>query len=92
MADKREFDADANVRQVIIDLLLSTLPADMRAAAPELAERVIEHPDVAAHAGKRWGELSEGEGNIIARETGIVARDVVLGAGSATASGGEHLH
>lgn len=91
MTAEREFDQDANVRDVIVRLLRSTLPADMRAAAPELAERVLKHPDVAAHAGKRWGELSEGEGNIIAREAGAVARDVEIRSASAVGSGGEHL-
>lgn len=61
-------------------------------AAPELAERVATHPQVAPQFGKRWGEVPEGDAHIIAREVGLIARDVVFGAGSVTLSGGEHLH
>jgi len=92
MQDQREIDPNKRVRDVIIDLLLTTLPPDMRASAPELADRVAQHPEVAPHLRKRWGELTEGQGYIVAREAGIVARDVEIGASSTTASGGEHLH
>jgi len=92
MADEREIDFDAMVRDVIIDLLLTTLPPELRVSAPDLADRVIARPDVAPHANKRWGELSEGEGNIVTREAGIVARYIAQGAGGTAASGGEHLH
>jgi hypothetical protein len=79
------------VREVIAKLLLVALPGELGIAARELVKRVIEHPDVAPHADKLWGELSESEGNIVAREVGLVARDVIVGAGS-TSSSGEHLH
>jgi len=92
MSKVREIDPDAAVRDVIINLLLTTLPPDMRAAAPELADRVAEHPEVAPYVRKRWGELTEGQGNIVAREAGVVARDVESGGGHVSASGGEHLH
>jgi len=92
MAAERQFDPDKSVPDVIVDLLLTTLPPELRVSAPDLADRVIERPDVAPHAGKRWGELSEGEGNIVAREVGIVARYVAQGAGSTAASGSERLH
>ena len=91
MADEK-IDQDATVREVIVDLLLTTLPPELRVSAPDLADRVIARPDVAPHADKRCGELSEGEGNIVAREVGIVARYIAEGAGSTAASGGEHLH
>lgn len=51
-------------------LLRSALPPELAAATPELAERVEEHPEVAPHTSKHWGELNESEGNIIAREVG----------------------
>ena len=92
MSEEREIDQDATVREVIIDLLLKTLPPELRVSAPDLADRVIARPDVAPHADKRWGELSEGEGNIVAREAGIVARYIAEGAGSASPIGGERLH
>jgi hypothetical protein len=92
MADERPIDARKSVREVIIDLLLLTLPVELRAAAPELADRVAEHPDVAPHYGKRWGDVAEGQACVIAREAGVIARDIAIGAGSTTQSGGEHLH
>jgi len=91
MSDEREIGPSRQVRDVIIDLLLTTLPAELRAAAPDLADRVAEHPEVARHIHKRWGQLSESQGNVIAREVGLIARDVINGAGGTTASG-EHLH
>jgi hypothetical protein len=90
MTNERQIDQDATVREVIIDLLLTTLPPELRVSAPDLADRVISRPDVAPHAGKRWGDLSEGEGNIVAREVGIVAR--YIAEGGAGSPSGEHLH
>jgi len=91
MDERNDFDREEPVLAVVTKLLLVALPADLRAAAADLARRVAQHPDVAPHIGKHWGELSESEGNAVAREAGIVARDVISGAGDATASG-EHLH
>ena len=65
--------------------------SELRAAAPELVSRVEEHLQVVPFANKRWGELNESQQNIIAREVGLIARDVVVGAG-ATSQTGEHLH
>jgi hypothetical protein len=89
--EEREIDPRKSVRDVIIDLLLTTLPPEMQAAAPALADRVAEHPDVGPHYWKRWGELSEGEGNVIAREAGVVAHDAMIG-GATASPGGERLH
>jgi hypothetical protein len=91
MDERAGFDLGEPVRDMIVKLLLVALPAELRASASDLAARVAEHPDVAPHIAKRWGELSESEGNVIAREVGIVARDVSRGAADVTASG-EHLH
>lgn len=91
MSDEREIDFDATVREVIIDLLLTTLPPELRVSAPDLADRVIARPAVAPHADKRWGDLSEGEANIIVREVRVVARYIAEGAGGGSPSG-EHLH
>jgi hypothetical protein len=52
---------------------------------PILLDMRHEHPD------NRWGELSEREGNIVARQMGLVARSVIRGAGDLAASS-EHLH
>jgi hypothetical protein len=62
--------------------LVTALPSELHAAAPELASRVGEHPEVAPHFDKRWGDVTESQGNIIAREVGLVARDVIAGAGA----------
>ena len=51
-----------------------TLQSDLRASARRFADRVARHPDVAPHIRKRWGELTESQGNIVAREVGLVAR------------------
>lgn len=72
-------------------MLVAASPAELRAAAPELASRVQEHPQVAPFAHKRWGELNESQQYIMAREAGLVTRDAVAGAG-ATALTREHLH
>jgi hypothetical protein len=86
-----DFNDDMHVREVIAKLLLVALPSELGVAAGELVERVVDHPDVAPHADKLWGELREREGNIVAREVGLVARDVRVGAGP-TSSSGERLH
>ena len=91
MNEEREFDPNAYVRDIIAYLLGSTLPAELATAAPALVDRVAEHPDVACHMGKRWHELSEGEGNIVAREVGLVARDVLIGSGGML-PGGRQVH
>lgn len=91
LAELEEFDEGTGVRDVIARLLLAALPADFRAAAPDLVDRVAAHPEVAPHIGKRWSDLTESEGNLIAREVGLVAHDVVAGAASIGQSG-EHLH
>lgn len=89
--ESHEFDLALPVRDVIRKLLLIALPVDLRACAPELAEHVGKGPAVAPHIHRRWGELTEAEGNLVAREVAIVARAMIAGAGSLTMSG-EHLH
>ena len=88
---EQEYDPEIAVGEAIEKMLIAALPAELRAAAPDLVSRVAEHPQVEPFADKRWGELNESQQNIIARETGLVARDVVVGAG-ATSQTGEHLH
>ena len=88
---EQKYDPEIAVREAIERILSAALPPELRAAAPELPARVQEHPEVAPFADKRWCELTENQQNIIFRETGLVARDVVVGAG-ATAQTGEHLH
>ena len=88
---EQEWDREIAVHTVIEEILAADLPPEQRAAAPELARRVEEHPEVAPLVDKRWGDLNESERNSVAREVGLVARDVTAGAGSTTTTG-EHLH
>jgi hypothetical protein len=92
MTDLRDYDDDTPVGTVITKLLLAALPTEVRASAQDLVDRVAEHPEVEAHMGKTWGDLSEADKNAIAREVGLVARDVTGRAGRDTQSGEEHLH
>jgi hypothetical protein len=55
----------------IDSMLRAALPADLHALVPRFIGEVSARDFVSAHAKKRWGELSEGEGNLIAREVGI---------------------
>ena len=91
LAEVEYFEDGAGVRDVITRFLLAALPPDYRAAAPDLVDRVVAHPDVEPHIGKPWSDLTESECNLIAREVRLVARDVAAGAGS-TGLSGEHLH
>ena len=91
MSEFKDFDPHSLVHEVIRALLRTALPPELAAATPELAERVEAHPEVAPHASKFWCELNESERNIVAREVGLLPRDVVVGAG-ATSVSGEHLH
>lgn len=86
-----EYGREAGVHLVIERMLAAALPPEQRAAAPELARRLEEHPEVAPLVEKRWGDLNESQRNSVAREVGLVARDVTAGAGSTTTTG-EHLH
>ena len=79
MTDEPAIEPTHPVRLVITSLLITALPPELRAAAPELAGRVGEHPDVAPHFDKQWGDITESQGNIIVREVGLVARDVIVG-------------
>ena len=88
---EQEYDREVGVHGVIERMLAAALPPEQRAAAPELARRLEEHPEVAPLVDKRWGDLNESQRNIVAREVGLVARDVTGGAGSITTTG-EHLH
>jgi hypothetical protein len=89
--ESHEFDVASPVRDVIRKLLLIALPADLRACARELAERLGKLSTVAPYIDRTWGELSEAEGTTLAREVGMLARAMIEGAGSLTMSG-EHLH
>ena len=83
LAEVEEFDSDADVREVITRLLLATLPPHVRAAAPDFTDLVAAHPDVAPHIGKRWSDVTDSEGKLIARQVSVVAHDAAT-AGDST--------
>ena len=76
---------------VIDTLLRAALPADLHALVRRLVVATREF--VVAHVQKRRGELSEGEGSLIAREAGLVARDVLRAASQPPRQAAiKHLH
>jgi hypothetical protein len=92
MAKQSEFHAELPVRDVIARLLGMTLPAELASAAAGLIDRVAEHPEVARQMDKRWGNLSDVERSVIAREVGLVAFDIKHGAGDRGKPGNEPLN
>ena len=52
---------------MIDSLLRAALPDDLHALVPRLVRECAAREFVVAHVQKRWGELSEGEGNLVAR-------------------------
>ena len=70
-------DPRASIKSVVVDLLAVALPDELKPAARLLAERIVKRPWIALHALKRWGGIVEGEGNLIAHECGLAARDAI---------------
>ena len=68
---------DATVRDVIESLLRRVLPSNPHGAIGRVADDIEQRLDMRRHAGKRWRELSEATGNLIAREVGLVARGLI---------------
>jgi len=75
---------------VIGTLLELVLPPEQRHLIPRLTDMVSACKGVVEHRGKLWGDLSEGESNIVATRVGVIAREI-LGTGRA-AETGETLH
>lgn len=90
MPDERDFDAKSELRDVVAALLALVLPAEQHELIPRLTDMVSACKGVVEHRGKVWGELTEGEGNIVATRFGVIAREI-LGTGRA-AETGEPLH
>ena len=80
------------MHEAILKLLLVALTTKVRARAQELVARVADHPEIAPHASKQWGDLSESQKTAMAREVGLAVRDATGGAAGDTQTGGEHLH
>ena len=90
MSDERDYDVKRPLRDVIGTLLELVLPAERRDLIPRLTDMVSACKGVVEHRGKLWGELTEGESNIVATRVGVIAREI-LGTGRA-AETGETLH
>lgn len=71
------FNPQKTVPAVVIDLLLLALPTELKGIAGMLARAALARAAVGLHVEKRWGELSEAEGDAIANECGLVARDAI---------------
>jgi hypothetical protein len=90
MAGERDYDAKRPLRDVIGVLLELVLPAEKRELIPRLTDMVSACKGVVEHRGKLWGDLTEGDSNIVATRVGVIAREI-LGSGRA-AETGETLH
>jgi hypothetical protein len=77
MTDEQPYGEQTSVRTAVESMLRAVLPTDLHPVVARLAEEAAERPGVAEHVGKRWGELSESEANIVARDVGIVSRRFV---------------
>jgi len=77
MPDKRDFDAESELRDVVAALLTLVLPAEQHELVPRLTDMVSACKGVVEHRGKLWGELSEGEGNIVATRVGVIAHEII---------------
>ena len=86
---ERDYDAKSDLRDVIA-ALLALLPAESRHLIPRLTDMVSACKGVVEHRGKLWGDLSEGEGNIVATRVGVIAHEIIRTGRSAET--GQTLH
>ena len=77
MPDERDFDAKSELRDVVAALLALVLPPEQRELIPRLTDMVSACKGVVEHRGKLWGELTEGEGNIVATRVGVIAHEII---------------
>ena len=88
MTDRRDFDGQSQLPDVLAALLALVLPAEQHELIPRLTGMVAECKGVSEHRGKLWGELSEIEGNVVANKVGVIAREI-LGTGRPAAATGD---
>ena len=89
MSDEQGYDPTLPLGDVIRSLLRFTLPEAFQSLADLLAEDALRsNPCIAPYAAARWSDLSESEGNIVAREVGLIAHNV----SHRLVSGGTELH
>ena len=90
MTDERDFDGKSELRDVVAALLTLVLPPEQRELIPRLTDMVSACKGVVEHRGKLWGELTEGEGNIVATRVGVIAHEIIRTGRSAET--GQTLH
>ena len=90
MTDQRDFDGKSQVSEVIAALLALVLPAPMHELIPRLTDMVSACKGIVEHRGKLWGELSEGESNVVATRVGVIAHEIIRTGRSAET--GQTLH
>ena len=71
------FPADMPVTIIVRHLLSVALPRILHERIATLAPQLCDLDGIEPHVLKRWGELSESEGNIVAREVGLAARGAI---------------
>jgi len=71
-----DIEHDAPVLGVIRLLLAPLLPTRRAGSLNDLARRVAQHPEIAIHSAKVWGDLPESARTAVKREVQIVARSV----------------
>ena len=86
MGTEGDYDVKRPLRDVLGTLLELVLPAEQRNLIPRLTDMVSACKGVVEHRGKLWGELSEGESNIVATRVGAIAREI-LGTGRSAETG-----
>ena len=78
MPDERDFDGKSELRDVIAALLALVLPAEERELIPRLTGHGFRVQGRSGAPGRSsWGELSEGEGNIVATRVGVIAHEII---------------
>jgi len=73
---KRHIEDNAPVLGVIRLLLAPLLPINLAGSLNDLTRRVTQHPEIASHSAKVWGDLPESARTAVKREVQIVARSV----------------
>lgn len=90
VTDASDYDVKRPLRDVIGTLLKLVLLPGQRDLIPRPTDMVSACKGVVEHHGKLWGELTEGENNIVAARVGVIAHEIIRTGRSAET--GETLH
>jgi integrase len=77
MTNQRDFDAQSPIVTLSRRWWALVLPAPVHELIPKLTDMVSGCRGVAQHRGKLWGELTEGEENIVAARVGVIAHEII---------------